>query len=374
MKKFLILFVFMALFSFSKVNAIELSSYKSGYFISYTNDNKNYLKEISYFFINGSNDYFNCLNIDNIFDYKIEQDDKYNLEDKEKLKIKKILYYGLNYRNHTDNIWFIVDQFRIWQLMYPNLNLKLVNFNGEPITKLDGYFKELDNDIFKSDIKPSFGLEISANLKTQKSFMDYNNVIQDYKFVNSALTSTIENNIFSVYSIKPGVFNVELKRSYGKENFAVYANKNSTFVNGSNGFTDYLNIKVNILGTSFSISSDGESNWGLYNEDKLLKEIKVLNFYNEDVDSNLNLYLKNLDDNNTIYKIVNNKDNIFKYNKESFIDVNKINNDKSVIKENSIMENPKTTMQRHYLLLIPVSLFLIINIVLIIKLLKNREK
>jgi hypothetical protein len=374
MKKFLILFVFMALFSFSKVNAIELSSYKSGYFISYTNDNKNYLKEISYFFINGSNDYFNCLNIDNIFDYKIEQDDKYNLGDKEKLKIKKILYYGLNYRNHTDNIWFIVDQFRIWQLMYPNLNLKLVNFNGEPITKLDGYFKELDNDIFKSDIKPSFGLEISANLKTQKSFMDYNNVIQDYKFVNSALTSTIENNIFSVYSIKPGVFNVELKRSYGKENFAVYANKNSTFVNGSNGFTDYLNIKVNILGTSFSISSDGESNWGLYNEDKLLKEIKVLNFYNEDVDSNLNLYLKNLDDNNTIYKIVNNKDNIFKYNKESFIDVNKINNDKSVIKENSIMENPKTTMQRHYLLLIPVSLFLIINIVLIIKLLKNREK
>jgi hypothetical protein len=374
MKKFLILFVFMALFSFSKVNAIELSSYKSGYFISYTNDNKNYLKEISYFFINGSNDYFNCLNIDNIFDYKIEQDDKYNLEDKEKLKIKKILYYGLNYRNHTDNIWFIVDQFRIWQLMYPNLNLKLVNFNGEPITKLDGYFKELDNDIFKSDIKPSFGLEISANLKTQKSFMDYNNVIQDYKFVNSALTSTIENNIFSVYSIKPGVFNVELKRSYGKENFAVYTNKNSTFVNGSNGFTDYLNIKVNILGTSFSISSDGESNWGLYNEDKLLKEIKVLNFYNEDVDSNLNLYLKNLDDNNTIYKIVNNKDNIFKYNKESFIDVNKINNDKSVIKENSIMENPKTTMQRHYLLLIPVSLFLIINIVLIIKLLKNREK
>lgn len=364
----------MALFSFSKVNAIELSSYKSGYFISYTNDNKNYLKEISYFFINGSNDYFNCLNIDNIFDYKIEQDDKYNLGDKEKLKIKKILYYGLNYRNHTDNIWFIVDQFRIWQLMYPNLNLKLVNFNGEPITKLDGYFKELDNDIFKSDIKPSFGLEISANLKTQKSFMDYNNVIQDYKFVNSALTSTIENNIFSVYSIKPGVFNVELKRSYGKENFAVYANKNSTFVNGSNGFTDYLNIKVNILGTSFSISSDGESNWGLYNEDKLLKEIKVLNFYNEDVDSNLNLYLKNLDDNNTIYKIVNNKDNIFKYNKESFIDVNKINNDKSVIKENSIMENPKTTMQRHYLLLIPVSLFLIINIVLIIKLLKNREK
>jgi hypothetical protein len=371
MKKILIVIAFIILICIPNIKAIELSSYKSGYFVKYTKNNEDYFKEISYYFVNGSNNYFNYLRMDNIFDFKIEKNNNFNLGENEKFKIEKILYYGLNFRNHNDIVWYIVDQFRIWQIMYPDFDLKLVDYKGIPISKLDGYFKELDNDIINSNTIPSFGLEISTNLRVERSFVDYNNIIQDYYFTCSDITCIIENNKLTIFSIKPGKFDIFGKKKFGEENFAIYSNKDNAFVNGSNGFINYFKIRVNVLGTKFTIKCVGETNWGLYEGDKLLKTIKVTDFYQEEIVNNPNYYLKNLDDNNTVYKILINNNNFFNYylnnneHEDENYDENEEENEADVLNQNIVDENPSTLFQKHYILFFTLIFLLIMNIVFI---------
>lgn len=80
-----------------------------------------------------------------------------NLSNEQMDRIKKIIYFGYQYGNHTDAKWYAITQYMVWKEADPSGNIYFTNgLNGNRIDRFQGEIDEINNLINNYQKRPSF--------------------------------------------------------------------------------------------------------------------------------------------------------------------------------------------------------------------------
>lgn len=215
-----------------------------------------------------------------------------NLSKEQIERIKLISYYGWTYPNHTEQKWYAITQFMIWEESYPYAQYYFSNTLGGPkVIKYTSEMNEINNLIKDHKKQPSFE---TTNIieKTNKTITlkDKNNTLSKYKVTSN--NATIENNDLIIKNLPPGTHIINLEQKLeGDSPSTFYVSSNSQNL-VSMGYPEPIkqSITVNIQETKISIKKidkDTKTNnpqpntsltgavFELYKDNKLLKEIDL---------------------------------------------------------------------------------------------------
>lgn len=139
-----------------------------------------------------------------------------NLSIEQMERIKKIIYFGYQYGNHTDPKWYAITQYMVWQEADHNGKVYFTDsLNGTQIELFKDEIAEINNLIAKYEKKPSFCGKIVYAVKGKKIVLnDSNRVLHNFKTDNSQVVTS--NNTLIVENLNEGdttiEFNNEEKR------------------------------------------------------------------------------------------------------------------------------------------------------------------
>ncbi len=355
MKKYLIIILFLLILNTKPVFAFTLDKTYSAYLVKYTNPITKIENQTSYMFYKDLNENEVLYQI-NIGDFHNPEFNFTKLTEKQNQDLKKIMYYGYGYENHNSKYWIYATQLKIWQYLYPNLNVKYLTVSQN----VDECLQSL-NSLLKED-----------NLTLDYTF-DINNIEdinfkKDVEIIKSELDYNLKNNKLKITSAKPGTYQISIKENFDKNEplkWNYHATEQDFYIRRQEDYSIFYDINVNIIGYNVTISSNVDSIWGIYDKNhNLLKKINIdkkLSFYKTDEMSYISQIEipKNMQDNDTIYYIDENHD----YDIQ--LDYSKM---EPLIQE---IKNPETKSDFNTILLVPIflisCLFLIANVTYIIK-------
>lgn len=170
-----------------------------------------------------------------------------NLSTEQKRKIELIIYYGYGYGNRRDSKWYVVTQFLIWKVVDPQADIYFTSsLNGKRIEKYNNEINELNDAVYRHDIKPSFVKPYEVNYKDKLVIGEFNNdyevVESDYEYVRDSGNLIVEN------LINDG--NISLRRisNYYQDNVVIFDSSTSQDLirpgNVNNPIYEF-NVKVN---------------------------------------------------------------------------------------------------------------------------------
>lgn len=215
-----------------------------------------------------------------------------NLTNEQIERIKLISYYGWGYKDHSDQKWYAIAQFMIWEASYPHAQYYFSDtLAGPKVIKYTSEINEINNLISNHKQQPSFETTNITD-KTNKTITlkDKNNTLDKYKVTSN--NATIENNNLIIKNLNPGTHTINLEQKLegsSKSEFYVSGNSQNLI---TMGYPDpiKLSVTVNIQETKLSIKKidkDTKTNnpqpntslagavFELYKDNKLLKEIKL---------------------------------------------------------------------------------------------------
>ena len=122
-------------------------------------------------------------------------DSHFDLSDELWNKVQLYAYYGYGYKGHTDTKWITITQMTIWRTLYPNNKFEWVDPSTRVvINQYDSEINELNNLVNNHNKKPNIATDIKTSIDTTLQLSDSNNVLSNYKIVNSDFDAKIENN------------------------------------------------------------------------------------------------------------------------------------------------------------------------------------
>ena len=215
-----------------------------------------------------------------------------NLTQEQIEKIKLISYYGWGYKEHTDQKWYAITQFMIWEASYPYATYYFSDTLGGPrVIKYTKEINEINNLINNHKKQPSFE---TTNIieKTNKiiTLTDKNNSLENYQVTSN--NASIENNKLIIKNLNPGTHTISLKQKLeGEKPSTFYVAGNSQNL-VTKGHPDPIttSIEVIIQETKLSIKKldkDTKTNnpqpntsltgavFELYKDNKLVKKFTL---------------------------------------------------------------------------------------------------
>lgn len=254
-----------------------------------TNTNKIAYCIEPFIFFNKDAEYEATTNISNISEDKID-------------KIKRIVYFGYGYKNHTDLKWYAITQYLIWQETTENGEIFFTDkLNGNKIYPYQTEINEIYNLIKESKIQPSFINKTHFMVENNKLILeDTNNVLNNYK---SDYIITEDNKlILENVTQKTNVITLEKKYDNYLNPHIFYHSPNSqNLITIGNLENETLNLKINIINTNININKIDKDTQNIYpqGESSLNNAViglfdQNMNLINEYIIENNNVIIKNL--------------------------------------------------------------------------------
>mgnify|MGYP004638640109 FL=1 len=368
MKK-IILFssILLCLFISKPVKAFNLSVSNGFYRIRFTNPTYNIENQTGYnLYVDlDTNQVLYQLNVG---DFKHPKFKVSTLTEQQKQYLKKIMYYGYGYSKHSDKSWIYATQLKIWQYLYPDLNVSYLTVS-EPAEKCLKELENLLNENVLEDLYYDFNVANPINIFSKENTTILNTNI-DFSKTNEFINIKID---------EPGnyVLNVRQNKNLYTD---LECNYNSTlddyFIQRDENYSDYYKIFLNVFGYKVKIKSNVPVNWGIFDKNhnllkKYLVENQVSFFKTENMCYLSQLdKLENWDDIDTLYYIDEDKDydiNLnYKYKKTNIIE--------EITEQAEIIENPETKVELSKLYLIIIFSILTFTITFFKEIHKKRQK
>lgn len=195
---------------------------------------------------------------------------KYTSLSKDKIeRIERLAYYGYNSPMKTDSKWYVVTQYLIWKTVDPTADIYFTDsLNGQKIDKYSREINEIESEIKRSKILPSFiNDKIEVNYHDNLTIKDKNLILNEYN-----ITSDYQMDI-SDYEIKINDLQydgtITLERNYNLYNHygSIYISDNSQNLYKP-GKPHDENIKVNIHVKKGKIRLDIKDDDSVYSKEK----------------------------------------------------------------------------------------------------------
>ena len=182
-----------------------------------------------------------------------------NLSNEQINRIKKLIYYGYGYANHTDNKWYAITQLMIWQTAEPKGNYYFTDkLNGNMINQFTEEISEINNLIEKNNIKPSIiNQDYYFIENTTNKITDINNVINQYKTNDKFIIDG--NNI--IINLPKGDYDIPLYKNNTNHNKPILfyqAENTQNLVNLGDIENEEYHLKVHIINTKIQITKIDE--------------------------------------------------------------------------------------------------------------------
>lgn len=271
-KKFIIIFLLMICFvNKAKAESFYEGSKIEGMYVVKIND-KGERKEKQGNFIRRTSDNFfvYCLEpfvkLNTNMDYE-EYMDEYEkilkITEEEWQKIELISYYGYMYKHHVEDYWYYITQILIWREVDKDSKFYFINELGGEID-YQKYEKEIEEiyDLVDNHFKNPVFDKLELMYGEQKTFKDYNNVLDNFKIENNNVK--IENNALNINGDKLGKYNISLEKASNKysSKTIVYINPTSQNIMAVGNFeTIIYNLEYEVKETCLKIIKiDSETN------------------------------------------------------------------------------------------------------------------
>ena len=165
-------------------------------------------------------------------------------------RVQLLAYYGYGYGNHTDQHWYSVTQFMIWQTVPRGKDIYFTDtLNGNRIVKYQSEMQELNNLVANHYKAPSFSnTNLEMSIGDTLTLTDSNGLLNNYNVTDSNnLNVSKDGNNLYITANNVGNTTVSLTKSDTRFSMPpiIYVDPNSqdVFVFGK---YDPLSIKVNL--------------------------------------------------------------------------------------------------------------------------------
>lgn len=183
----------------------------------------------------------------------------YNYLSKEqKRKIELTIYYGYGYGGRTQDKWYVITQYLIWQIIDPEANIYFTStLNGKRIEKYNLEINELLKDVSNHDETPSFVHDYELNYKDNLEIKDLNN---EYSIIKSDYDYVIDNNGFRILNLgNSGSIRIKKNSNYYDGMVVIYDSNTSQDLirpGNVNNLEYLINVKVNKGDITLDIKDD----------------------------------------------------------------------------------------------------------------------
>ncbi len=180
-----------------------------------------------------------------------------NLSAAQKERISLLAHYGYGYKNHTEDKWYAITQFMIWQAADPSATFYFTDkVNGEKITIFTNEMNELNQMVTNYQKNPSMTNQTYSIVEEETlTIHDNNNVLNYYKSNNPNVK--IENNNLIVNGLKEGEYTVTLSRKdtfHNKPVIFYHSNDYQDLVETGDLEAKNVQLKIKVKETSLTIT------------------------------------------------------------------------------------------------------------------------
>lgn len=218
MKKIFTFLIITFIFTIIKVNAASTNFYEGEYidniYMNKVKDNTIYYQKARFFRETSTNNPTYCIEPFAFFNESstYTESTSIQLNQSQLERISLLAYYGYNYQNHTDNKWYAITQFLIWQTADPTGKYYFTDtLNGNKISKFETEISELENLINNHYTKPSFDSQTFYVVYNNTLVIkDNNNILTNYQVTSN--NATINNNFLVTEKLEPGTYTINLQK------------------------------------------------------------------------------------------------------------------------------------------------------------------
>ena len=264
---FLIILATITLSSIVNVKAANTNFYEAEYIPgiwmnkSPQGSNTIYYQKARFFRQVGTNNFAYCIEPFSFFN----QNETYqstitpnNLTTQQKEKISLIAHFGYGYKNHTDQKWYAITQFMIWQTADPTGDYYFTDkLNGNRINIFQDEIQQINNLINQYQTLPSIANKTYTMIEDNPlTIKDNNNVLNNYQVIDNNYLSISNNNI-TISNSKEGTYQFSLKRQdniYNKPIIFYQANNSQNLVEAGDIDDKIINFTIKVIPTSLTIT------------------------------------------------------------------------------------------------------------------------
>lgn len=187
-----------------------------------------------------------------------------NLTTSQKERISLIAHFGYGYKNHTEQKWYAITQFMIWQAADPTGDYYFTDkLNGNRINIFQNEIQEINNLIYQYQTPPSIANKTYTLVEgTSLTIKDNNNVLDNYKITNNEHVN-ISNNSITISNLKEGTYQLNLNRQdniYNKPIIFYQANNSQNLVETGDVENKIINFNIKVISTELTITkTDSET-------------------------------------------------------------------------------------------------------------------
>ena len=276
MKKNIFFLILLATITFSNilnVKAANANFYEAEYIPgiwmnkSPQGSNTIYYQTARFFRQTGTNEFAYCIEPFSFFN----QNETYqstitpnNLTTQQKERISLIAHFGYGYKNHTDQKWYAITQFMIWQTADPTGNYYFTNkLNGNKVTVFEDEMNEINNLIYNFETLPSIANKTYTIVEDNPiTVKDNNNVLNNYHVKNNNHLN-ISNNSITISNLKEGAYQFTINRQdniYNKPIIFYQSSNSQNLVETGDIEDKIITFYIKVIPTSLKITKiDSES-------------------------------------------------------------------------------------------------------------------
>ncbi len=174
-----------------------------------------YYQKARFFRQVGTNDFAYCIEPFNFFEQSATYESTINpdmLSEEQKQRISEIAHFGFGYQNHTDEKWYAITQFMIWQTADPLGEYYFTDsLNGNRVQRFEAEIKEINELIAKHHIEPSIANKTYYIVENEQLILtDTNQVLSDYYTTDPNIQ--INNNQLTIHNLTEGNYTITLEK------------------------------------------------------------------------------------------------------------------------------------------------------------------
>ena len=137
-------------------------------------------------------------------------------------KMNLIAHYGYGYQNHTDNKWYGITQYLIWDELGLDDLYFTDSYYGNRIVAYQDEINEMRSLIDKHYTKPSFDEVINIEDNKYIELTDNNNVLSNYNVIVDSEKIKVKDNKLILDNLDVGTYKVSFKKIDNKKHYELY--------------------------------------------------------------------------------------------------------------------------------------------------------
>ena len=211
-------------------------------------------------------------------------------------RITKIAHFGYGYKNHTDNKWYAITQFMIWQAADPNGDYYFTDvLSGNRITRFETEINEINSLINAYSKLPSISNKTYTVVEDNSlTIEDTNKVLS--KFNTNSNNITIKNNTLTINPIKEGNYEYTLSKQeniYNEPYIFYQADNSQNLIRTGNLNKIDTKLKVKVIKTTIELNKIDKDTKETTPQGEASLDGTIYTLYDKDMNIIKNLTIEN---------------------------------------------------------------------------------